>query len=289
MHTQQVYVSLTMYNVYLAYRKQCWVCYSTNRDDPNLEWVSPCHCSGTTQWIHQMCLLKWINQKQRGDVKIKVHCPLCNTQYNICYPELNRLLLMLDHADEYLTVFAPYCALFSSLYWYSSYSDGFVICSQLVAHQLNKAPIQVMAHPTIIVLYGCSLFYGYVACCQIIGQEQTVNLMESNCGTIVIAFPLIPVLLIIFKSLPLKQIAFQCLVRGVPRMAQWMLEPFGLHAYFQRLYPVTGYEKFPPPKETRTLFRVVCGALTLPSIAVFVGKVLFGSIDDDVRRCLLVG
>lgn len=265
------------------------MCYSTSGDDPYSEWVSPCQCSGTTQWIHQVCLLQWINQKQKGDVRTKVHCPQCNTQYKIHYPELNYVLLILDNADEYLTFFAPYCVLFSSLYWYSSYYDGFVICSQLVAQQFNKAPIQIMAQPMIIILYGFSLFYGYVACCQVIGQVQTVNLMESYCGTITITFPLIPVSLIIFKCLPFKRTAFQCLVSGVPRMAQWMLEPFGLHTHFQRLYPVTGYEKFPPPKETRTLFRVVCEALTLPSIAAFVGRMFFSFVDDDLRRSLLVG
>ena len=32
--------------------KQCWVCFSTETDDPNALWVRPCKCKGTAKWVN---------------------------------------------------------------------------------------------------------------------------------------------------------------------------------------------------------------------------------------------
>lgn len=33
-------------------KKQCWVCFSTEDDDVNAQWVKPCKCKGTSQWVN---------------------------------------------------------------------------------------------------------------------------------------------------------------------------------------------------------------------------------------------
>ena len=60
-------------------------------DDRTAEWVRPCRCRGTTKWVHQMCLQRWIDEKQRGNSNAKVACPQCNTEYLIVFPKVGEL------------------------------------------------------------------------------------------------------------------------------------------------------------------------------------------------------
>jgi hypothetical protein len=47
--------------------RQCWICYGEEeiQDVPEFaaKWVSPCSCKGTTKWVHQACLLDWIDSQ----------------------------------------------------------------------------------------------------------------------------------------------------------------------------------------------------------------------------------
>ena len=83
----------------------------------------------------------------------------------------------------------------------------------------------------------------------------------------------------------------QWFVVQVPQMARRLLEPLGLYEYFRRVYPANGDENLSLPKEVGTLnliARVVCGALMLPTIALFVGKTFFSYVEDSFKRTLLV-
>uniref|UniRef100_A0A8C7K0W3 E3 ubiquitin-protein ligase MARCHF5 n=1 Tax=Oncorhynchus kisutch TaxID=8019 RepID=A0A8C7K0W3_ONCKI len=62
--------------------KHCWVCFATEREDRVAEWVSPCRCKGCTKWIHQACLQRWLDEKQKGNSGGAVSCPQCGTEYN---------------------------------------------------------------------------------------------------------------------------------------------------------------------------------------------------------------
>lgn len=31
--------------------RYCWVCFATDEDDENADWVQPCNCRGTTKWV----------------------------------------------------------------------------------------------------------------------------------------------------------------------------------------------------------------------------------------------
>ena len=239
-------------------RKQCWVCFGNETDDPLADWVSPCRCSGTTQWAHQECIQQWIDQQQRGSPLTKVNCPQCNVEYNIYYPKLNMLLLLLEYTDRSVTSFAPFAltsVVASSLYW-------------------------------------CSFSYGFFTSCQILGQRETIQLIEkSDPVVVVIGFPLIPISLIVFNSIPMERFMLQCFAIQVPQMARRLLEPLGLYEYFRRIYPANGDENLSLPKEVGTLnliARVVCGALMLPTIALFVGKTFFSYVEDSLKRTVLV-
>lgn len=71
-----------------VFRKTCWVCFATEDDDSSTPWVRPCRCKGTTKWVHQLCLQRWIDEKQKGKSTSKVACPQCNTEYIIVFPKL---------------------------------------------------------------------------------------------------------------------------------------------------------------------------------------------------------
>lgn len=68
--------------------RHCWVCFATERDDHNAEWVSPCRCKGCTKWIHQSCLQRWLDEKQKGNSEETVNCPQCGTEYNVIFPSM---------------------------------------------------------------------------------------------------------------------------------------------------------------------------------------------------------
>ena len=74
----------------LISRKTCWVCFATDEDDREAAWVKPCRCRGTTKWVHQLCLQRWIDEKQRGNSTADVACPQCNTKYLIIFPEIGK-------------------------------------------------------------------------------------------------------------------------------------------------------------------------------------------------------
>lgn len=47
--------------------RQCWICYGeeeiSERAEFTARWVAPCKCKGTTKWVHQACLLDWIDSR----------------------------------------------------------------------------------------------------------------------------------------------------------------------------------------------------------------------------------
>ncbi|XP_034040288.1 E3 ubiquitin-protein ligase MARCH5-like [Thalassophryne amazonica] len=68
--------------------RSCWVCFATDEDDRTAEWVRPCRCRGSTKWVHQSCLQRWVDEKQRGNSTARVACPQCNAEYLIVFPKL---------------------------------------------------------------------------------------------------------------------------------------------------------------------------------------------------------
>lgn len=66
------------------------MCFATDEDDRTAEWVRPCRCRGSTKWVHQACLQRWVDEKQRGNSTARVACPQCNAEYLIVFPKLGK-------------------------------------------------------------------------------------------------------------------------------------------------------------------------------------------------------
>ena len=89
--------------------KQCWVCFASEEDDPVAIWVRPCKCRGTTKWVHQGCVQRWVDEKQKGNKSAEVGCPQCGTPYNIKFPEANLFVMILDKTDALIQKICPVC------------------------------------------------------------------------------------------------------------------------------------------------------------------------------------
>uniref|UniRef100_A0A3P9IXI4 E3 ubiquitin-protein ligase MARCHF5 n=1 Tax=Oryzias latipes TaxID=8090 RepID=A0A3P9IXI4_ORYLA len=141
--------------------KSCWVCFATERDDVTAEWVSPCRCKGCTKWIHQTCLQRWLDEKQRSNAAGGVSCPQCGTQYHIIFPKMGPLVFFLQQVDRALSRISPFAAvgvLIGTAYW-SAVTYGAVTVMQVVGHKkglyvMERAEplVLLMGLPTIPVL-----------------------------------------------------------------------------------------------------------------------------------------
>jgi E3 ubiquitin-protein ligase MARCH5 len=69
-----------------------WSFFFWPEDDTEAGWVQPCMCKGTTKWVHQYCLQRWIDEKQKGNSTAKVACPQCNMEYIIIFPKVGKRL-----------------------------------------------------------------------------------------------------------------------------------------------------------------------------------------------------
>ena len=69
------------------------MCFATDEDDRTAEWVRPCRCRGSTKWVHQACLQRWVDEKQRGNSTARVACPQCNAEYLIVFPKLGKQIM----------------------------------------------------------------------------------------------------------------------------------------------------------------------------------------------------
>lgn len=117
--------------------KHCWVCFATEKDDYGAEWVSPCRCKGCTKWIHQECLQRWLDEKQKGNGGTAVCCPQCNTEYRIFFPKIGPLVYFLQQVDSALSRVSPFAAvgvLMGTAYW-SAVTYGAVTVMQVVGHK----------------------------------------------------------------------------------------------------------------------------------------------------------
>ncbi|XP_033502312.1 E3 ubiquitin-protein ligase MARCHF5 [Epinephelus lanceolatus] len=148
--------------------KHCWVCFATERDDHSAEWVSPCRCKGCTKWIHQSCLQRWLDEKQKGNSEGAVSCPQCGTEYHITFPKMGPLVYFLQQVDRALSRASPFAAV------------GVVVGT----------------------VYWSAVTYGAVTVMQVVGHKKGLNVMErADPLFLLMGLPTIPVVLVLGKMI----------------------------------------------------------------------------------------
>ncbi|EEB10132.1 conserved hypothetical protein [Pediculus humanus corporis] len=235
--------------------KQCWVCFSTETDDPNALWVRPCKCKGTAKWVHQLCLQRWVDEKQKGNYSGKVSCPQCNTEYIIVYPKMGPLIVILDSFNAVVFKVCPIIA------------AGVVVGS----------------------IYWVAVSYGAITVMQIMGQENGLDLMENaDPLMLLVGLPIIPVALILSKLINWEDTALTFLRRNARKVPvlKYILP-------FLTWYSVENNGQspaaVPPLNDPISATRVLCSALILPTMATITGGLLFRSVQSNVQRTFLGG
>ncbi|XP_037730450.1 E3 ubiquitin-protein ligase MARCHF5 isoform X2 [Drosophila subpulchrella] len=236
----------------------CWICFATDEDNRLAAWVKPCQCRGTTKWVHQSCLYRWIDEKtQKGNALRSVACPQCQTEYIIVFPQMGKFGGALEAMDNLIKRLSPFLA------------AGFFVGS----------------------LYWTAVTYGAVTFLQIVGHEHGMSIMEAGDPLVLlIGLPAIPVGLVLGRLIRWED-ALLRLIRNRGTVVRKF--PF-----MSLIYPNLNQEEdqqstsnpaTPALSDPVSATRVFCGALLLPTISSIVGRILFDSVDNTLHRTLLGG
>lgn len=232
-------------------RRTCWVCFATEDDDHEAKWVQPCRCRGTTKWVHQNCLQRWIDEKQKGNSSAKVACPVCNQEYIIIFPKLGPIIYLMEKADRFIYKTCPFVA------------GGIFIGS----------------------VYWTAVTYGAVTVMQVLGHKEGLNVMErADPLFLLIGLPTIPVMLILGKMVRWEDYLLRLWRK---HSAKLPLLNYLFPDDYSRIARIPA--ETVPLSDPLSATRVLCGALILPTIATIVGKVMFGSVQSNFQRTLLGG
>ncbi|XP_011562644.3 E3 ubiquitin-protein ligase MARCHF5 [Plutella xylostella] len=240
--------------------RSCWVCFATEADDRLAAWVQPCKCSGTTKWVHQSCLQRWVDEKQRGNITRKVLCPQCKAQYIVVFPTMGAFVALLDTLEEITHKVCPFIAggvLLGSIYW-------------------------------------IAITYGAVTVMQVVGHREGLEMMESaDPLVLLVLLPTIPVTLITGKMYNWEDAVLLCLRKYCAKLpALAYVLPFG-NVDSDRSPVVSGSTNSPASVTSANAHlsptRIFCSALLLPTISTIIGKIFFRSINNNLHRTILGG
>lgn len=232
--------------------KHCWVCFASDEDDTTAAWVQPCKCCGTAKWVHQTCIQRWVDEKQKGRSGVRVSCPQCSTEYIIIYPSVGPLVMILDTIDGVICRVCPFITagiFVGSVYW-AAVTYGAVTVMQVVGHKDGSAMME-QADPFVLLVGLPTIPIMLVMAKMLRWEDQTLRFLRRHAGKV-------PILRDILPSYPDDE-------------------------------RVTVTEDAPPMSTPRSVARVLCGALLLPSIANICGKLFFESVNSSFRRTLLGG
>jgi len=241
----------------------CWVCFAAEEDAPRESWVRPCGCRGGSKWVHQNCLNRWIDEKQRGDSTAKVECPQCKEEYVFTFPRLNGLVRVIDVIEKAIVKTCPYLA------------GGLFVGA----------------------IYWSAVSYGAITVMQVMGAEQGLATMEeSDSIFLLVGLPTIPAGLVLAKLTRWEDYVLQWW-RDYLRPHFCVGGGGGGGASFG----VGGGEEavgIPPPRipadpaalgNPVSSTRVVVGAMLMPTFATAFGQIAFRREKNNFRRTMMGG
>lgn len=227
------------------------MCFASDEDDRLALWVKPCRCRGTTKWVHQTCLQRWVDEKQQGNALAPVRCPQCNTEYVILFPQMGPVVMVMDLIDEFISRSCPFVA------------AGVVIGS----------------------VYWTAVTFGAVTVMQVVGPRQGLAAMEqADPIFLLVGLPTIPLLLIMAKMVRWEEAVLRFLRSSAIRLPllKHLLPPPP-----QLVSPAQPYVDTLPLNDPVSATRVLCGALLFPTVATLAGRALFESVPSRLQRTLL--
>jgi len=235
--------------------KQCWVCFANEEDDPAAGWVHPCRCRGTTKWVHQVCIQRWVDEKQKGNNSAGVSCPQCGTEYFINFPSAGFFVRILDALDKLVGRLCPVIA------------GGVCVGS----------------------LYWTCVTYGAVTVMQVAGHDQGLKLMETaDPLLLLVSLPLVPLGLVLGKMVRWQEPLLQGLRAYLPMvpLTRFLLPVFSTEPAREGSGAAAS---LPPPSDPVSVTRTFCGALFFPTVSTFLGGALFEHVRSPLKRAAMGG
>ncbi|PAA72353.1 hypothetical protein BOX15_Mlig001609g1, partial [Macrostomum lignano] len=228
---------------------------------PLAEWVRPCRCRGDTKWVHQHCVQRWVDEKQRGNTALTVSCNACNAEYLIFYPPKDTLLYLMERVDQMVMHICPFFA-------------GIVLVGSV---------------------YWTAVTYGAVSVMQVLGHSDGLRFMERmDPMMLLVGLPCIPLVLVAAKMVRWEEALVRLVRTYGPKLFRLRSRPAPRQSLQQQQQqqPVQPPPQ-PPPVEFGlaahpvSVSRVLCGALALPTVSTVVGKLLFRRVSSSLQRTLL--
>ncbi|EDV99834.1 E3 ubiquitin-protein ligase MARCHF5 [Drosophila grimshawi] len=239
----------------LESERTCWICFATESENRRATWVHPCECRGSTKWVHESCLSRWIDEKQNGDTRMKVICMQCRFEYHIIFPKVGRIAMFLELCGNAIRRLSPF----------------------------------VTAFAVLLSVYWAAVTYGGITLIQVLGMERGMELIEQGDAIfILIGLPIIPVVLIISRFFRWEDILLQLwhnrhsVARKLPLINRL------LYAHTD-VETVSNVEDTPLADAPFDFSSIFCGAFLMPSISTIFGWVLYRNVASALRRTLLGG
>ncbi|XP_065556302.1 E3 ubiquitin-protein ligase MARCHF5-like isoform X2 [Artemia franciscana] len=248
--------------------KTCWICRGTDEEeeDPEL-WVNPCKCKETCQWVHDACILRWIDQKKKVSQEKVVECSQCKAPYSVIYtydPSYFRHLSWIE--DKII------------LLYYRSY----IILRLLYTYVVRFA--------IAVSFYCVALAYGAISVLVVYGITEGMNML-GNMGIpgFFGGLPLIPVLIGAAEYIDWEQPVLKFLRTYVPKIpnVRDMLPIFNFKPDKDQKLRVAYVQ--PKRDWETTIVRNFSCIILFPMFCVICGNVFFGSVQGSLTRVVLGG
>ncbi|ALC48674.1 CG10761 [Drosophila busckii] len=244
----------------------CWICLNGDVDVLRQDWLQPCKCRRTNRWVHEVCLSRWIDEKQLSSPETRVSCPLCHTEYLIVMPPVCRFDALLERLDK-------------------AYG---VVCPSILLGMLAT------------VAYIATLTYGVLTLNQVAGYKASMRLMKEDPTLLMIVLPSVPAALLLLRRIDWNNWLIHWLRRR--QRQQLAGEHYDEHGellpgaplgddYYDALEPADSDELLQGGMlNVENIERATCRfciTLSLPTFAVVLGQTLYGSVQSKLLAFLL--
>jgi E3 ubiquitin-protein ligase MARCH5 len=231
--------------------RECWICHLSDKDEEegsDDEWIEPCNCVGTSRFVHQWCLQRWIDVES-----VNTQCRQCLYKYDIVKPDANLLVRTLEPIDNMMNRLAP-------------------------------TGVSLMAF---CGAYGLALTYGISTVVITFGSREGAAVIEQmKPEMLCIAIPCIPVGLILCKMCHWEECILRSWRRDyhktyVFRLLGMPRPPTRTRPDLEKLLSIDGSQS-----EFRANTRTICSALLLPTVSALVGRALYSNVSPIIKRTL---
>ncbi|XP_017055920.1 E3 ubiquitin-protein ligase MARCHF5 [Drosophila ficusphila] len=240
--------------------RMCWICLTGDEEQPRRDWLHPCRCRGSGQWVHEACLSRWIDEKQILAPDGPVSCAQCRTEYIIVMPPLCRfdaLLVRLEKCYERL-------------------------CPSVLLGILAAT------------VYFWAVTYGALTLLELAGYQAGMKLLDEDPTLLMILLPLVPTALLLGRMVRWDD----CLVRWLRRHHRLAIpeeqrdsqgEPLPgapLDDEYFDAQSDSEIQLIGSPLGVEQLGRAAssfCVALGLPTVALILGRTLYGRIYGESK------